>query len=428
MGFFERLLGKKQDEKPVIQLDLEELGDWLAKRIEKRKKEAVEGLTHGVEEILNARESAKEIVKNLGEYEFPPDLKKKVFKPVLTSKPAYVKAMLDALGSIGSRDPEGYEELKEFYSATQKSMKTIEKVQLGKGRYLAVTFREDMLKIGGALNTILEAVKSLGEGIKEAEKELTELEDLIARARELRKKIDSASTSPEGQRRGKALRKEKRRLEEKLGHLLEGRAYHERLELEARLEELQEEESDIRMKVINIIGPYGRGFRKLRKLMERDKVNYGDRRTLDNYLSNPFDTFALEERGCSKIRYLIGALGEAIHEGTLRLGKKEKEKVLYKITEESGKLTGLWEELHRLRKEAAEIQRKLRRSKVLQRKEALEREISVIEEELKHMDEEWKARIEEEEKLRAELPELLGELQKDVESLTGRRLKLRIQL
>jgi hypothetical protein len=168
LGFLDKLFGKKveEEEKPLV-IQLEGLGPWLERRIKETERDAIERLKPVMEEIQDSRDAAKEVVLEIKEYEFPPDIKKRVYKPVLTSKPAYAKAMLDGLGAIDSREARSFEDLEEFHKAVLNVMKVIQKTQLGKGRYMTIAFRDEMLKIGTALNRIIESLNALGEALKE---------------------------------------------------------------------------------------------------------------------------------------------------------------------------------------------------------------------------------------------------------------------
>jgi hypothetical protein len=424
MGLLDRLLGRKQEEKPAPELEIGELDRWIAERIEGRKSELVEDLSNVVDEILKSRDVVEEVVRDLEEYEFPPELKKKVFKPVLTSKPAYVKGMMDALKGMGPENPETYEELREFYAAVRKAMKTIEKVQLGKGRYLVVTFREYMLKIGGALNAILDSLKAMKEELEEAEREILEMKSLAAEAVELRDKLGIINAPVRGEG-VEELRRRKQRLEKELEAFLEGEEHLRFLELEKKLRDLEERESSLRMRVINIIGPLRRSFRKLRKLMDTGKVECGDRKILDSYLDAPFEAFAAEDEACAGIKSLLGCLSKAIEDGTLKLRKKERRKILSMAEVSAGKLRELRASFHRLRKEKAEVSRRLQGSGAPEARRNLERELAAVEEDLRRMKEERRARAEEVERLRKAVPAAMRNLEERIRELTGEKIRLR---
>lgn len=428
MGLLDRLLGKKEkeDEKPPRELSLGELDSWVKRRIEELQRGVVKNLANEVEEIKRAREDAEEIVRDLAEYEFPPDIKKKVFKPVLTSKPAYVKAMLEALKGIGANNPESFDEVEDFYITTRKTMKTIEKIQLGKGRYLMVTFREDMLKIGGALNTILDSLKNMEEELKETREKVASLKGILRKVKELRKRLRIHDGKSAEKREVERLRKRKKELEERYERLIAGEEYREYKWLEKKLAELEDRKSSLRMRVINIIGPFRRSFRKLRKLMEDNRIAYADLNTLDRYLNNPFEAFEREDRDCSRIKALLSALSSAIQEGVLKLRRREREKVALKIESEAGSLEELRRELHHLEREMAEVEARISKFRVLEDKKSIEREINAVDERLKHVLKELESAEEEQERLREEIPEVLAELQSDVERLTGEKVLLKI--
>ena len=424
MGLLDRLLGKKQEERPPPELDLRELDDWVAEKIEERKRELVEDLTPAVDEILKSRDMVEEVVRDLEEYEFPPELKKKVFKPVLTSKPAYVKGMADALRGMGPSNPETHEDLRDFYAAVRKAMKTIEKVQLGKGRYLMVTFREYMLKIGGSLNTILDYLKAMKEELEEAEKEIQRMENLAAEAAELRKKLDFINAPAVRGGETKELQKKKEQLERELREFLEGEEYRRFIELEEKLEKLEQAEGSLRMRVINIIGPFRRSFRKLRKLME-DEEEYRIRKALDDYLDTPFEAFTAEDESCRGIKAILVCLRRAVEEGTLKLRRKERGKIMSMVAVSAEKLVELRAGFQRIREEKAEVAKEFEGSVAPEIKKNLERELAVIQGELERLEEEGRSRVEEVERLKAEVPGAIARLEEKIQEFTGEKIRLR---
>lgn len=424
MGFLDRFFGKKEEEKEQpLEINLGDLEAWLEEKIREREEGAEEELRSVVERVFDARETAKEIVRDISDYEFPDDIKKRVYKPVITSKPAYTKAMLEALGGIGSKKPNTYEETRQFHTAALSAMKTIEKVQLSKGRYLVVTFREEMLKIGSALNSIVDALKTLGEELEAVKKETCSLRSLISRSAELKATLKFVNSPSEEEGKEQRLRKEKSLLEEKYRSLLDSDAYMEYIAAEGRLDEIKKNKSLLCSRVINSLGPFSRSLRKFKKLVKEGEVEYRELNTIDRYLQSPVEAFAAEDKGCRGIQRLLKSLEGAIQVDTLVLGDKEKSKVLSKIKAEEDKLPELWRELYNLGEEERKIETKLN-SKVIEEKKALERELSDLESRLKQAEKEKSVKAEEAGRLRAELQKLAAEIQEELEKLEGRKVRV----
>jgi hypothetical protein len=165
MGFLDKIFGKKEEEQvepEAINIGLDDLSALLIERQEAVHDEIMEDIGSLVEEMMEVKGEVLLILKELKAKDFPKEIKDRVPKPVRTAKPKYIKAMEDAIKSIRveKRDTAGY---RTFHKKTMKTMKTIEKTQVGQGRYVAHSFEQDVLRIGGNLNRIIDAGKRVGE-------------------------------------------------------------------------------------------------------------------------------------------------------------------------------------------------------------------------------------------------------------------------
>jgi chromosome segregation ATPase len=422
LGFLDKLFGKKveEEEKPLV-IQLEGLGPWLERRIKETERDAIERLKPVMEEIQDSRDAAKEVVLEIKEYEFPPDIKKRVYKPVLTSKPAYAKAMLDGLGAIDSREARSFEDLEEFHKAVLNVMKVIQKTQLGKGRYMTIAFRDEMLKIGTALNRIIESLNALGEALKEGREELDRLKGVISMAEELISKVEAVRNADKRDIDGeiKALRENRKAVEGTLVDLLKSGEYKDWKRALEKLEKIREEKAGHRSRIINSIGPFTRVFRKYKKLIE-DGAAEGDLKVLEGYLQDPVGAFTREEPGCGGIKSILNGVRKSVENGALQLGEKESNKVLAKIELELGLMGRLRAEMSEVIKDEKRLQEALARSRVEEKKNALEEELKALETGIKKLENEKINASVEKERLRADVEKLADKIRGELEELEGK--------
>jgi len=425
LGFLDKLFGKKEEKEQPLEINLGDLTAWLEERIREREDGAVEELRPLVEGIFDARETTKEIVMDIRDYEFPKDIKKRVYKPVLTSKPAYVKAMLDGLGAINMGEARSFEDLEEFHKAVLNVMKAIQKIQLGKGRYMTIAFRDEMFKIGTTLNMIIDSLNALGETLKEGREELDRLRRVISMVKEVIGKVEAVRNAGERDVDGeiKALVEKRRAAENNLRDLLRSREYQEWRGALEKLDDIGEKKSLHRSRIVNSIGPFTRMFRKYKKLIE-DGAAKGDLKVLEGYLQDPVDAFTREGPVCGGINSILNRIRESLENGTLKLGEKEGSKVLAKIKLELGLMGRLRAEMSEVLKKEKGLQEALASSRVEEKKNALEEKLKVLVMGIKKLENEKTNAAAEAEILRAEVEKLAGKIGGELKKIKGKTIRV----
>lgn len=426
MGFLDKLFGKKEEEKPLV-LSLEEVKPWLEDKIREAEKEALDRLGPSVGEVENSRDTAKEAVLGIRDYEFPPDIKKKMYKPVLTSKPTYAKAMLDGLGTIHTNEAKSIKELEEYHKTTLGTMKAIQKTQLGKGRYMLIAFREDMLRIGTALNSIIDTLNSLGEGLEEEKKKLSRLRELNSKTDELNRMAGTVRrTDKKGEDEEiRGLMRKREAAEEKLTKLLKSGEYGEWVKAQKKLESIKKETGGHMSRIVNSFAPLARVFRKYKKLVEEGGVK-GDIRVLEGYLQDPVAAFVNEDPGCNGIKSILRAVQESMEQGLLQLNEKERSKVLGKVRADLQLIDGLKAEVMETVGVEKRLTEALAKSKMDEKKKTLEEEQRTLEGEIKRRENEKLNTAEEAEKAKSDAQKIAAEISQALGEIEGKAVRVEL--
>jgi chromosome segregation ATPase len=420
MGLLKRIFGKREPERPVT-IDLEDAEILVAKKLETWDKKTLSPL---VREILEHRDSAISIVEDLRDYEFPEEIKDRVFKPALTAKPKYVKGLLESLRGIKEKELD-YEGLVEFHKEILKALKTVQKVQFSHGKYIAAVYADHVPKLGTHLNRIIDLSEDLGEKLEEERNRREELKKLESNVRELRKKI---AEKREAEDRRKNIAEEVSRLEKEIENIageksrieLSGK-YREIAGLEDELRSVGQEISEIRSRVLNILGPLTRVFRKYKKLVEDNKIR-GDLESVEKYISQPAEAFFSEGKDFPSLRGIIIGCREAATSGLLSLDKKEKKR----IQGLEGTLCGIKEDFLGLKEKEKLLQRRLTSNSIKNRIAELDLEIRRKKEVLNNLASRLSAVDAEETKIDEEISRLKKEIEEGIARMEGKEVKVEI--
>ncbi len=369
MGFLDRFFGKEKKEELPLSLDIKDLEHYIGAKIKARKSGACEVLLPKIDEILDAKERAKEIIEELREHDFPEDIKDRVYKPILTSKPLYVKGIFEALEEIGIKN-RSFEDIQSFYDRVLNVLKAIQKVQLGQGRYVAAAFEEEVLRLGTVLNRMIDLTKEVGDSLAEENKALTLLQDLGSKSIELNIKIKEMQKSREKiaelekeisklETEIKALRKESAEFEN-------SRAFQEYLKLAQSFGENRKQRAALESTALNLFGPLARVFRKYKKIA-------GSEIGLEPVAA----VFSGQNYAA-----LLKEVRKAVKSGALYLDAKEEERTLQKLEKAIAGAGELKSEYEKILREEVELKSKLSSSPALKRKEEMEAELKACEKKL----------------------------------------------
>jgi len=411
LGFLDIFFGKEKKEEPPLSLDIKDLEHYIGAKIKARKSGACEVLLPKMDEILDAKERAKEIIEELREHDFPEDIKDKVYKPMLTSKPLYVKGIFEALEEIGIKN-RSFEGIQSFYDGVLNVLKAIQKVQLGQGRYVAAAFENEVLRLGTVLNRMIDLTKEVGDSLAEENKALTLLQDIGSKRIELNIKIKEMQKSGEKiaelekeisklETEIKALRKESAEFEN-------SRAFQEYLKLAQSFGENRKKRAALESTALNLFGPLARVFRKYKKIT-------GSEIGLEPVAA----VFSGQNYAA-----LLKEIRKAVKSGTLYLDAKEKERTLQKLEKAIAGVGELKSEYEKILREEVELKSKLSSSPALKRKEEMEAELKACEKKLDELNGELHSTESSAKEFEKRMLEIKESIQEGLSKVEGREVNI----
>lgn len=329
VGIFDKIF--KREEKKELQapctMGLDDVETWVEETSKNRQEALVSEMQPVIDEILQLKDAAREIVEEIRDYKPPPEIKKRMFKPVLTAKPKYVKGILDGLDNIRPPANDTYDALVEFNARTVKALKIIHKTQLNQGHIIAMFFQEEIPHLGTVLNRVIDLQKSIEEGIEDREEIGERASSIKTAVAKLREAIDAErrlkDKAAKAQKEINALEAKRAEDEKELKRLREGTAYRKLADLERELAHVQEKLTTVEGRGRNLLGPLLRVLRKY----ARAAADKGTKRVTDTYVKNPQTTFFEETDGALVITRILNEVCAMAERGELALDKKEREKV-----------------------------------------------------------------------------------------------------
>jgi hypothetical protein len=221
------------------------------------------------------------------------------------------------------------------------------------------------------------------------------------------------------------IRKEHDQLKGNLKDLLDGEDYKELMQTEKRLKDVKKEKAFNQTRIVNLIGPFTRVFRKYKKLIE-DQTEQGDIMTLEMYLEDPIKAFLIEEPECKLINSILDKIRILLENKILKLKKRERDRMLYKINNEIRLLKQLRIEMSELIEEEKRLEDLLIHSSVKNDINILKEELNAIENEIKKLENEKMDQIRESHKIREEIDNSSERLISAIEEREGNSVKVEL--
>ncbi len=321
--FFERFWGKKEKEVKRWGVTLLELREWCEGRLGEYESGVIKELWDVVGRALKLKEDAEGILEELEGYEFPEDIRRRVYKPVLTHRPAYVRGMREALS--GLKQPErSMDGFRGFLFNLNNTLLGVQKIQLGQGRFLAHVFQEQLYSLGGLLNKIIDTKEECEEvlndyevntkGIKEVVKKADALDSCCMKLKRLGIEIENLEAGLSDLNEGGS------ELSDELAKLISSSRYKRFKEEKDKLEKMRLIRQETEAQILNHLRPKARVFRKYRKYLDdRSESNV----FLDGYLNDPVGSFLKEEPGCPQLKRIFNGIEKAREERSISLDEKE---------------------------------------------------------------------------------------------------------
>lgn len=421
MGFdlLRKIFGKREAKAEVLVLEWKGLEEFLEGKIKALKEEAYDEYLPLTNEILAQRENTLGILEELEVHELPEEIKGRVYRPVLTAKPLYLKGMRDALGLMGLR-PRDFPDLLAFQNSVMASMKTVQIVQLGQGRLVASVFQEEILRLGTVLNRILDASRELKEGTNEKVEALKKLELLREKARrfaEVKASAERLRREREGlEAKAAGLEGEVERLGQELSRLLAGRGAERQKGLEAEVEVCRKDLEGARAKAVGMVSPLRRALKKYKRLLEGRGV---EEALVGGLVEEPASLLGAEGK---EFFPLLDGLGASM--GDLDLDPKDAEKARSRIAVLRSELPKLLMEFSVLRERERALEAEMEASPFGRERAALEVRLKDAKDRVATVQRELDERKIRSENLWKELETLRRVLEDGLSELEGREVKI----
>lgn len=425
MNFFDKLFGKqnvKRDES--IKFRLGELDDWLRDKGEGRKKRIYKEAAPILGEISKGIKNIKNQALKIDALKCPHEIPERARKVIITSKPAFIRGILDAIKDVEEEPRE--EDLEAFNGKLQNALSTLLKVSIGQGRYLPLAFGEELEGIKRKSKYLFEKKKELEElvgdnELKDIEKDFEILKERFLLLSSLDK--ESMKFTDE---LGK-LKSERERLQSEYKGVDQTKGFKDFLGKEHKLKEIKEKREGTENYIYNLLTPLKRPLRRFRKFIQ-EKGTPGEIsiREIENYIQNPMEMFLSVE--CKDINLLLERMKRAIDKGELGIKEQEKKKTISKINSVlSSDLGKLKEDLLFLKGAEEKISNEIESSSVLLKKRDLENRISRINREIALKEDEIEKIKRKRGKLDGEIEELKRDLEERLSNLEDKRVSLELE-
>ncbi len=329
MGIFDSIFkrGEKKEPQAHCRMKLDDVDVWIEETSKETMEATVAESRPAVDEILELKDAAREVVEEIRDYKPPAEIKKRMFKPVVTAKPKYAKGVLDGLDNIRPSAGCTYDTLIDFNARTVKALKIIHKTQLNQGHIMAAFFQEEIPRLGTVLNRIIDLQKSIEENIEDKDEREKKVSGIKTAVAGLRGAIDAKKhledEAEKAQMEIETLGAKRAKGEEGLKALRESADYQKLADIEVELTHVHEKLATIESKGRTVLGPL---LRVLRKYV-RAAADKETKRVTEPYIKNPQIPFFEETEGAVVIMRILNEVCAMAERGELALDKKERGKV-----------------------------------------------------------------------------------------------------
>ncbi|ODS35320.1 MAG: hypothetical protein A7316_04030 [Candidatus Altiarchaeales archaeon WOR_SM1_86-2] len=427
MGFFDKIFGKKdeekaRDEKEVV-IQSGDLEDFLKKKIDEEGAKICDDAKPLVSDIIKTMDDIKRLVKGLEKAEYSGDVPKRLDKIIKASKPKYIEGIVDAIDGFRSNKTGdmGYKELKNFYGKLMETEQVIGKIDIHHGRYLPIVYGDYITAIRKDIKRLVDKSSELNKSINPATlKELNELlqnagqiKDYSNEMKGLEKKVNELKI-PE-----KNLRKEIAGIEKEIKELKEGNEFRELDNMKQQLDTAMKRKNGIETEIYNAISPLKRTLRKFNKIAHEGMFSKEVIKAIDSYIEEPVGTFLKEEE---KLYVILNKVNVLIEKKQLMLKGHEKEKVLSRVGALlGGELKTVKERYFKTKDEVDALGKKIKVAGIVKKKRKLERGLDEkskglekVEDELHHIRDKKSDVADNMEKLKKKVESKLSEGNKSV--------------
>jgi len=344
MGLLDFLFGG--GEGGVVQeLSFAELEDWLLSRRGEEASGVVREAAPAIDEVKELVKQIRILVKRLDSLEMPQNMFERAEKIIKTSKPDYVKSMLDALDGLDFKRADSIDDVAGFASRLEAAVNNMGRIDATKGRYLSFGFEEEQKGIQRKGKKLLEKQKQLSLILASSER-LGKINLLVEENSKLKQlEAQKDALAKEKMVLGGRLKdcvRERKELDSKLLAESGKREYSRLDDINKGLAEANAQKVMVEDAVFQAIGPIKKDLMKYRRgLFEAPGDDRG--RLLDALVKNPVDAFLASDVG--KVEQLLSGFRKAVESGVVTV--KDNVKVLTKAGNAIKKLDSGRKERHR---------------------------------------------------------------------------------
>ncbi len=423
LDFFDRIFGRERKERSFL-IDSDELRGWLEGQITSRKQEIYKGCSSLIDDIFLDLEEIKTATLDLEKLECPKEIPKKARKIVLTSKPAFVHGILDAISILKDKKPSGYDELKKFHEDLQVVVSSVGKVALSQGRYLPIAFGDEIEAIRRRSKKLFERSKELkeriGSDVSLFSKVLEKLDKMETKLKELKNINAEKSNLKEKLKR---YSEERSDLEKETGSLYKTKEFKELTKTEEELKEARERLESVELEIYNHINPLKRSMKKFRRFAEVKGYGPEILKNIDEYMQNPVDCFLSDKD--RNLENVLMAIKKAINLEDFKLKGRDRGKMLTRIESalkiDRDKLRQRHLKLNSLREN---LLKRIESFSVTEKRKELERDLEHLGREMKTCEDELDKIGRKSENIEEDISQKRGGLERKLNDIEGYKINV----
>jgi hypothetical protein len=289
MGIFDWFFGREKKEKKIA-LKVSELSAFL-QELENRKERYMNAQPI-LEDIIFLIEGIKENTQSINSAEDLEDTPKRLVNILNTSKPSFIKAMLESTQEL-EKIPEE-KDLKAYQRKLDDFLGSAPKLILGQGRYLHYSHGEKLGEIKKDLKCLLEKKRELDEllredtyleieaDIKSLEEKMIRRQALEAEEKTLKKTLDEKIAA-------------EKELRERYESIEETECFKEHAENKKSLEETIKERERLENRLYNLMTPIKKTLKTINHTLEKDHSLNIPRKELAAYAEKPVEEFISQD-------------------------------------------------------------------------------------------------------------------------------------
>lgn len=403
----------------TLEIPLKELKTWLEEEtsstLEPIRAEGTNLLNNARTKLQELGDSSEKMLETSEK-----EMLKNSPKTYRRARTAYKLArdVLEALDELDITDNITHESLRILCDNLEKTLVAIDRERARRFRQISPYFIFDRRRFDSALKKTADSFKELQDFSLHGYARAKAMEDSIARIGKLSKSIDALDKVEKQKSQVNSRTKDvEKKISETERRIASIGSEDEVSELAQTRQEIEELEKSLTRNLRHLEKP----FVKFQKLVQSPayRLPLSETKKLSQYMQNPFEALATEEKGYPQLRTVIQGMIDAIAKGKLRLKKSRWRKAQEQIKEilDKNSLTALHESCSEafskrqrlLASEAVAVSR-MRRTKLERNLDRLEKQKKLADSRLAVLERRYNAELEDIENQRKDLENAVFEI------------------